>query len=230
MTKEKNRCVSRFVAAVLGLASILAFQGTATTASAGDNSGNTMIKVMGTVVAPDSGLEAGGDDVLHVSSTDVPTLWITYFLTKNIALETFCCVTQPSISNRVPGLLGLGAGSDIADTWILPPALSLQYHAQMGAFKPYVGVGVMYFHFFDETSYTPVGAIDLKDDWALLLGAGVDVAVGGGWQLSLDIKKAVGAETKIYAGGAYIDTAELNPWLIGVGVGYRFNIGDLFGH
>jgi len=211
------------------MAALLA-QGITHGARAGDDKGNTLVKVLGTFVMPQSDLKNNGGSVLHVTQAELPSLSIAYFLTDNLAVETICCFSEHSINNRVPGLLGLGAGATIADTWIFPPTLSLQYHHRMGAFKPYVGVGISYFAFFGETGYSPVGPIDLKNDWGLALGGGLDVALGGGWQLSFDVKKILDLETKIYAGGNYVDTAELDPWLISVGVGYRFNIGDLFGH
>ncbi|CAN1721045.1 outer membrane protein [Hyphomicrobium sp. 1Nfss2.1] len=229
MTKNNSRQVSKVAALIFAIAGVFASQAVAPAARAGDDNGNTLVKVLGTFVMPQSDLKNGGGGVLHVSQAEIPTLSIAYFLTDSLAVETICCFTEHTITNRVPGLLGLGAGAAIADTWIFPPTLSLQYHHRMGAFKPYVGVGVSYFSFFGETGYTPAGAVDLKSDWGLALGGGLDVALGGGWQLSIDAKKILDLESKIYVNDTYIDTAELDPWLISVGVGYRFNVGDLFG-
>jgi len=194
---------------------LLAFQG-ASPALAGDNKGNTLVKVLGTYVVPGSDLKGSSGLTIDVEDNAVPTLSIAYFLTNNLAIETICCFTSHSIYNQA-------TGTKISDVWIFPPTLSLQYHQQIGAFKPYVGVGVNYMAMFDESN----PAIDLKNDWGLALGGGVDVALGGGWQLSFDVKKIIGMDSDIHAGGVYLDTVELDPWLISVGVGYRFNIQDL---
>jgi len=223
VNQNKTRRVSRIAAVLIAFIAAFAMQGTVSSVQAGDNQGNTLIKVLGTFVVPSSDLKNNGSGI-HVTNAEIPTLSIAYFLTNSLALETICCFTAHSIDDH--GLLG-NTGAKIADTWIFPPTLSLQYHHQMGAFKPYVGVGVSYFAFFGETSYQGTH-IDLKNDWGFALGGGLDVALGGGWQLSVDAKKILDLDTKIYNNGTYVDTAELDPWLISVGVGYRFNIGDLF--
>lgn len=230
MVQMRNGGALRAALLALGMLVLFAAQAGTSPALAGDNTGNTMVKLFGSFVLPDSDLKKNGSGVIDVTDETVPTVSIAYFLTNNLALEAICCFTEHSIYNQVPGLLGLGAGSKIASTWILPATLSLQYHRQMGAFKPYVGVGVSYFSFFSETDFTPAGSVDLKDDWGLALGGGVDVALGGGWQLSVDAKKILDMDTKIYVGGKYLDTAELDPWIVSVGVGYRFNFQDLLGH
>lgn len=197
-------------------------------ALAGDNAGDTLIKILGTEVLPGSDLTNLGGGIIDVSDEVVPTLSIAYFLTQNIAIETICCFTEHTISDRVGALTG--PGSKIADVWIFPPTVSLQYHMPIGAFKPYLGVGVSYMAFFDEKSYLPGTDVDLKGDWGFALGGGLDVGLGGGWQLSVDVKKILNLDSDIYANGTYLDTVELDPWLVSVGVGYRFNISDLLAH
>jgi len=224
---SRSRWPHRGVSVLRSCAFLLAFLAAVAPAHAGDNSGNTLIKVLGTEVLTGSHLKGAGDDVIDVSSNTVPTLSIAYFLTENIAVEAICCFTEHSISDRAGAFTGPGA--KIADVWVFPPTVSLQYHLPIGAFKPYVSVGASYLVFFDEKSF--IGAnVDLENDWGLSLGGGLDVSLGNGWQLSFDVKKIVSLDSKIYAGGSYVDTVELDPWLISVGVGYRFNIADLLGH
>jgi outer membrane protein len=195
-------------------------------ARAGDNQGDTLVKLFGTMMLPSSDLKHNGGSAIDVDDDTVPTLSIAYFLTDHIALETICCFAQTSIYDR--GLAG-NPGAKLADTWIFPPTLSVQYHQQIGAFKPYAGIGVSFMDFFGEKSFSVPG-IDIKNAWGLTLGAGVDVALGGGWQLSVDAKKVLNLNADIYSRNTYIDTAELDPWLISVGVGYRFNFSDLLRH
>ena len=60
-----------------------------------------------------------------------------------MAVELFCC-----FANLDADLAGAG---NVADFWVFPPALTLQYHFDsMGGFKPYVGAGIQYILPFDE--------------------------------------------------------------------------------
>ncbi len=68
---------------------------------------------------------------------------MTYFLNKNLALELFCCFAKLEADQSALG--------HVADLWVFPPALTLQYHFDsMGGFKPYVGAGIQYIAPFDE--------------------------------------------------------------------------------
>ena len=74
---------------------------------------------------------------------------LTYFFTKNIAAELVLGVT-PHTVNGTGGITPFGK---VGDAWLLPPTLPLQYHFDTGtAFKPYVGGGVNYTIFFDEST------------------------------------------------------------------------------
>jgi outer membrane protein len=110
--------------------------------------------------------------------------------------------------------------------------LTAQYHFDgMGAFKPYVGAGVQYIHYFDSSSNIG-GGVDFRDSWGFVLQAGTDIDLGQGWSLGLDAKK-VWEDTKLtYTGGA-VDGVyaehDLDPWVVTANLGYRFNLSDLFG-
>lgn len=71
-----------------------------------------------------------------------PEVDITYFFTKNIAVELI--LTYPQKHDVTLG------GSKIGDVKHLPPVLSVQYHfIPDGKIRPYVGVGVNYTRFMD---------------------------------------------------------------------------------
>ena len=99
-------------------------------ATAGSETGDVMIRVLGTVVDPytDATVKAGGAVIpgaeAEVSTQFIPAATISYFFTPNIAAELFCCFAKHDIqATRTISALG-----EIADTWIFPPALTLQYH------------------------------------------------------------------------------------------------------
>ena len=68
----------------------------------------------------------------------IPALTLSYFLSPNLAVELFCCFAKHEIDGKGT-IANLG---EIADTWIFPPALTLQYHfTSLGRLEPYVGAG-----------------------------------------------------------------------------------------
>lgn len=231
---------ARSAIAIVGLG--FALMGGAAPALAGSDDGNFMVRALGTVVDPDAEatVSAGGVVIpgadADVSTEVIPALTLTYFLNKNFAVELFCCFAQ----HEIDGKGAIAALGEIADTWIFPPALTLQYHfTSMGSFKPYVGAGVQYIDFFDTgTGANLIGAtkVDIDAAWGFTLQAGVDVSLGNGWSLNADVKKTwldttVTWHNAAVAGGVnVVGDADVDPWIFSAGLGYRFNLGSIFGH
>jgi outer membrane protein len=161
------------------------------------------------------------------------TLTLTYYLNHNLALELFCCFAQASVR----GADVLKSNGEIASTWLFPPALTAQYHFDgFGAFRPYVGAGVEWIHYFDEglgDNGLVASHVKFRDSVGPVVQAGFDYDLGGGWSLGFDFKK-VWLDTKI----TWTDTAvvtpvvavhDLDPIIVTANLGYRFNLSDLFG-
>ncbi len=200
---------------------------TALPAFAGSESGNFMVRVQGTVVDPDSSANVAGMPTAdaEVDTEVLPTLTLTYFLSKNLALELFCCFAKL----EAEGTKGPINNVDLGDFWVFPPALTLQYHFDsFGAFKPYVGAGVQYIHFFSEGTSDLGPKINLDDAVGFTLQAGIDVSLGDGWYLNADVKKTW-IDTDASWGAVASADVEIDPWIYSLGVGYRFNLEDLFG-
>lgn len=158
----------------------------------------------------------GGD--VDISNSVVPELDISYFFTKNIAVELILGVTP----HKVKGA-GALAGAQIGSAWLLPPTLMLQYHfTDFGAFKPYVGVGVNYTVFFNEKAKGGFTSFDLKDSFGFALQAGFDYMIDKNWGFNFDVKK-IFLEPKVKVNNGLIaGKVKIDPWLIGAGVTYRF--------
>lgn len=151
---------------------------------------------------------------VKVDNSVVPELDATYFFTPNIAAELIAAVTPHDVKTTT----GVDAGS----SWLLPPTLTLQYHMnQFEGFKPYVGAGVNYTHFFNEDAGA-LNAVKYKDSFGAALQAGVDVPIQDNWYFNADVKKVfIDTTAKFSPSGVRADV-NINPWLVGVGIGYRF--------
>jgi outer membrane protein len=195
-----------------------------------------MVRALATVVDPDTDatVYAGATRIpganADVSTEVIPATTLTYFFNDNLAVELFCCFAKHAV-DATGSIAGLG---EIADTWIFPPALTVQYHfTGMGTWKPYVGAGLQYIAFFDEgTGANRLGAtsVNIDDAVGFTLQAGLDVSLGSGWYLNADVKKTWLDTEIIWNGTGVRADANLDPWIFSAGLGYRFNLGDIFGH
>jgi len=172
-------------------------------------------------VLPDAGTSdwigapAGSD--LEIDDSIVPELDITYFFNSNLAVELILGVTPHDIDGD-----GALAGLDIGEAWLLPPTLLLQYHFDVGhGIKPYVGAGVNYTMFFNVDG-GDAGSLDLDNNFGWALQAGVDIHLRDNWFLNVDVKKLWLETDATVGGGAITTNVEIDPWIIGVGLGYRF--------
>jgi outer membrane protein len=158
---------------------------------------------------------AGAD--LSIDNSIVPELDVTYFFNRNLAIEVIAGVTPHDIEGK-----GSLANVDVGSAWLLPPTVMLQYHFDTGhGFKPYLGAGVNYTVFFNEDA-KDVDSLDLENNWGWGLQAGVDIPLRDNWFLNVDVKRLwLDTEARVN-GGDIIADVKIDPWIVGVGLGYRF--------
>ena len=174
------------------------------------------------VMPHDSGFVSGlAGSGLSYSDTTVPELDITYFFTDNLAAELILGTTYSRVSGE-GSIAGLG---EIGKTWLLPPTLTMQYHfTDFGAFKPYVGAGVNYTMFYNQSGKA-AQSLDVKNTFGAALQVGVDYMIDDHWGVNFDVKKLfLRPDFSADLGGGTVvnGKAKLDPWLIGAGVTYRF--------
>jgi len=160
----------------------------------------------------------GGD--VDIDTSVVPDLDITYFVQDNWALELILGVTPHDVM-----AVDTAAGDiDLGDVTLLPPTLTLQYHFNPeGQYRPYVGAGVNYTHFFNEDlpSGSALSTIDYDASFGLAAQAGIDIALQDEWFLNLDVKY-IDIDTDVVIDGAVNADVQIDPVVFGVGFGRRF--------
>lgn len=181
----------------------------------------------GTVMSP--GAE------LAVSDKVIPELDISYYFTKNIAVELILAAGNRHNVSIEGDSLGTVGNQPLGSVNLLPPTLTAQWHFNPDqTFDPYVGAGINYTFMLDRNARGSAGAIDGneikidRDSWGPALQAGLDVNLKDGWLINADIKY-VWLDTDVKLKGAAtgnvwqkVDSLDINPWVIGFGVGKRF--------
>lgn len=161
-----------------------------------------------------SGLPLGGTTKVEAENRWIPEVDITYFFTKNIAAELV--LTYPQKIDIDVG------GTKHGTIKALPPSLLLQYHfTDLGAFKPYVGAGLNYTRFYKRNNILGGAAEVEKDSFGWTGQIGFDVALNKNWSINVDAKY-VKIDTDVKVGGSKVGHVDLDPWLLGIGIGYRF--------
>jgi len=156
---------------------------------------------------------AGASDRLSVSSKTIPELDITYFFTSNIATELI--LTYPQKHN-----VSLD-GNNIGSFKELPPTLTVQYHFNpTGTWRPYVGAGINYTNISSVSILNGAGSLEHSSVGGALQ-AGIDFAVDKNWSINLDVKK-VQIRSDVSISGTKVSNVQVDPLLVGFGVGYRF--------
>ena len=159
----------------------------------------------------------GGD--VEIGKNFIPELDFTYYFTENIAAELILGTTNHDVKavNTALGNVNLG------DVWLLPPTLMLQYHFNISDFKPYVGAGVNYTIFYNADPGAVVD-VDYENSFGYALQLGFDYDLDDTWFLNVDAKYiGLSTNVSVNAGVATVPAeVDINPLLIGFGVGMRF--------
>lgn len=157
-----------------------------------------------------------------VDEAFTPDLDISYFFTRNMAAElVFFAYSRHDVKakNTAVGDIDLGSLD------LLPPTLTAQYHFRpQKTFSPYVGAGLTYVLIPNEDSGAATAV--RYDDGVIgyTLQAGFDYFFNEHWCLNIDVKRVwVEVDVEVDAMGTTVSTTvDVDPWLIGVGIGYRF--------
>lgn len=168
-------------------------------------------RAVGVVPQERSSLNVGGH--LKVSNTVTPEVDLSYYFTSHISAELIAATARHTARY---------GGATAAQTWILPPTVTAQYHFTPDkAFSPYVGAGLNYSIFYGENS-KGLPDVDIGNGVGYALQAGTDYWLNDHWGLNFDVKKIFVKVDTSAANGVVQGNLHVDPWLIGAGVSYRF--------
>lgn len=144
----------------------------------------------------------------------MPTLSGSWYINDNFAVELWGAADKSEQRVRVND-------ANVGRIKQQPLALSGQYHfgAPGQAIRPYVGLGYYESNITDEKiggqhvgMTTPKGAV---------ASAGADFNINERWFTRADARYMKG-DSDLKAGGVKVGEAQLDPWVVGVGIGARF--------
>ncbi|WP_294232759.1 OmpW family outer membrane protein [uncultured Sphingomonas sp.] len=198
----------------------------------GVRAGDVLLRARAILVAPNersgSILPAFPGETVKIDNRIMPEVDATYMATNHLGFELIASTTRHSIS----GVRGTtGSIGKLASTWVLPPTLTAQYHfAPTRHVRPYVGAGVNYTIFWNESASGGLQAavgptkVHLKDSVGWAAQAGVDVDITRRVFLNLDIKY-IDMDTTARLDNAALGRQRVNvsldPLVVGIGFGIR---------
>lgn len=205
--------MSRFVIAALLLAA--AFP------AAAREAGDILLRAGAHTVQPKSNngeISALAADV-EVDGATMFTFNLTYMMTSNIGIELLAAAPFKHD-------IDIG-GNELGVTKHLPPTLSVIYAFNPGSkVTVYAGVGLNATLFFEEDLKGPLDAanLSLENSWGPAALVGLDIALNDNWFINADVRYFdIDTKAKVTAPGLSLkETVEIDPWAVGVNVGYRF--------
>ncbi len=156
----------------------------------------------------DNGTLAGADATIDADTR--PIFTAEYFVRDNLGIELLAATPfKHNISLN---------GVETSSVKHLPPTLSLNYHFPTNsAWKPYVGAGLNYTIFFDES----LDGLEIDNSFGVSLQAGLDYMVSDAGAIRLNVRW-FDIDSDVKLNGTDIGTAEIDPYLIGVSYVHRF--------
>jgi len=164
---------------------------------------------------------------IAVDSATVPEVDVSYNFTKRLGLELIAAVADHGLS-ATGGALN---GADLGTVSLLPPTLVLQFHPFPGGlFDFYIGAGINYTSFYSydlssDLAELGVTDIDFTSSFGLAGDVGLSFFIGDHFHINGDIKYIqIATDAKIRTEAGILDTVsvDINPWVFGLGLGWKF--------
>jgi len=167
------------------------------------------------IFADGDGIVSGTSLETNVGDAVTPEIDLTYFFTDHIAAELIAATAEHQVN---------AGSSNLGETYILPPTLTLQYHFTPGQnFSPYVGAGLNYSIFYNEDAGAGFTDLEVDNGVGLAFQVGFDYWLNERWGVNLDAKYIdLDVDVTVNSGALRANSVDINPLIIGAGASYRF--------
>lgn len=189
--------------------------------------GEWRVRLRGTAVVPDESAKIstiGG--TVDISSTVIPELDFTYFLANYLSANLILGTTRHSVEAKSTAL----GDVDLGKVWLLPPTLTFLYHLPVSkGILPYAGAGVNYTIFYGVKDGPAIAKTKYDNQFGFAAQIGGDFDINKNLFLNVDVKKiwlktdaTVTTIPTVADGATVVADTKINPWLISVGLGWKF--------
>ncbi|MBV8060936.1 MAG: OmpW family protein [Alphaproteobacteria bacterium] len=189
----------------------------------GFQAGDVLLRLRGIAVVP----EVSSNNVVptsiggHVEASNsmAPEFDASYFFTPNVAVEAIAATARHHVKLEGSSL----SNGDLGHLQILPPTVTVQYHfCPTGTINPYVGAGLNYTLFYGVKSGSGGLNVHYDNNFGEALQIGADIHLHGNWFANVDVKQLFLNTTANVSNSTAIADVDLNPTIVGVGIGYKF--------
>ncbi len=205
----------------LALVALVALAAGLATVPAEAAAGDKLLRTRVIYIAPNDGASGILDDVAkaEVEYDITVELDFSYFFTDNVALEVIFATAAQEV--KLPGLPDeFAVGDSIGSVYHAPATFLAQYHFNPGGMDFYVGAGINYTIFYGES-----GAIEELDidsgSFGYAAQIGVDFPLSENMVFNIDLKY-ITIGTDVELGGESLGEIDVDPFVLGFGVGFRF--------
>lgn len=168
---------------------------------------------------------------VDVESASALTGGVSYMVTDNWALDLPLGLPFKHDFTGDGAIAGVGK---LGETKVIPATLFAQYRfgEAKATFRPYLGLGITYAKFFKERTTATLNALtggtvanpttaSIDDKWGITPQVGFVWSVNERWFVDASFYKSFLKTTTHLSSGQNIDI-KLNPYVVAIGVGYRF--------
>jgi outer membrane protein len=209
------------LAGAVALAAIAVTGAAAQDAPRGKQAGDFVVGLGAIGVLPSNGGNTSIGGKPEASNAATAQLDFTYFMLPQVALNLIAATSQHDLSVKGSALGDVKLGS----VWALPPTLTLQIHPLPASrLSPYAGIGLNYtvFYGYSGSKTPPVSRVRIDSTPAFAAVVGVDYELAPNWLLNVDAKKILLRPDVSVNSGTVTARANLDPWVVGAAVRYRF--------
>ena len=189
---------------------------------------NWIFRVRGISISPNDSsseiLDTGTE--VTVDSKTTFEVDLTYMFSDNVGLEVIAATARHDLATA-GGALG---GADAGSVKVLPPTVTLQYFFGSDTIRPYIGAGVNFTYFYsydlsEDLAGLGITDVEFSSSFGFAGNVGIDFSLGGSWLLNLDAKYImISTDADLKVGSDTLESidVDVDPWVLGVGIGYRF--------